>query len=149
MNQSRFNFPLLVLVLILVVMVVCPLTAYSTGPQIAEIAVEHAQRPPSPADLVMMSRTTAPASDPHHTGGAGWFSIGLVVIAAAILLFKYGGEMLRQWRLVKGKRPTSMPNTPARPHYGIPQLPITRPAPRVPFLPDVFELDGGDHENHQ
>ncbi len=150
MNQSRFGFPLLVLILCLLAIIICPLTMYSTGPQIANIAVEHAQRPQSPTDLVMMSRTTAPAPDPHHGGGAvGSLAVGLVIVAAAAALFKYGGEALRQLRLVKGKKKSGFAPVPMRPPlYDIPQLPSARSAPRVPVLPDGFDWEGGHNETN-
>ena len=131
MNQSRFNFPLLILVLALVVMAVCPLTMYSTAPQLAQIAVDHSQRPPSPAELIMISRATAPVNPSQGMGAAGWLAIGLVVIAAAVALFKYGGEALRQWRLVKGKSRSGF-----------------HPVPRVPVLPSGFDFEGVNHESN-
>ncbi len=151
MNQSRFNFPLLVLVLCLLAITICPLVAYSTGPQITQIAVEHAQRPQSPADLVMMSRTTAPAPSPHRgVGAAGWLAIGLVVVAAASGLLYFGSRFLRERRLANRRsRPHSGHSPiPSFPVTDVPYLPSARPAPRVPVLPDGFNFEGRNHESN-
>lgn len=141
MNHNHVNFSLLALVLILVVLIVCPLTMYATGPQLAQIAVDNASRPQSPTDLIMMSRSTAPASTSQGIGAAGWFAVVLVLSAAVIGILYFGSQALRQWRLAKGKQRHSPAPVPMRQIYDIPQLPMARPAPRVPVLPDGGQND--------
>lgn len=148
-HQNHFSFPFLVLILCLMGIVICPLTLYSTGPQLAQVAIDNANQPQSPTDLIMMSRSTAPTSVDQGMGITGWFAIILVLAITTGLLYVIS-LALRQWRLVKKvRRPaTGFSPVPTRPLYDIPQLPAAKPAPRVPVLPDGFNFEESNHVSH-
>jgi hypothetical protein len=109
--------------------------------------LEVEQQPESVTDIVLRSRTTASAPDPHRQNGM-WFGAGLLalvlVFIASLFALMFGGDrLLRQWRLTfkrRGKRgglphhpyPTSLPEAPQPPYLSPPAAPR---APRAEQLP--------------
>jgi hypothetical protein len=107
--------------------------------------LEVEQQPESVSDIVLRSRTTASAPDPHRQNGmwfgAGLLAVVLVFIASLLALMFGGGTLLRQWRLAFKRprrhagRPTPLPaaTRPAcrpRPTKASPCCPCA--APRAP-----------------
>ena len=98
--------------------------------------LEVEQQPESVSDIVLRSRTTASAPDPHRQNGM-WFGSGLLalvlVFVASLFALMFGGDrLLRQWRLTF-KRRGGKRGGPASPHHPYPtSLPE---APQPPYLP--------------
>ena len=98
--------------------------------------VELQTQPESVSDIVLRSRTTASAPDPHRQNGM-WFGAGLLalvlVFIASLFALMFGGDrLLRQWRLTF-KRRGGKRGGPASPHHPYPtNLPE---APQSPYLP--------------
>ena len=110
-------------------------------------------QPESVSDIVMRSRTTASAPDPHRQNGM-WFGAGLLAIVlifiAGLFAVMFGGErLLRQWRLAfrKGKRGHSQPPAYTPPYVSGPQqetlpTPTAGRTPQIPTWSSYEEEDG-------
>ena len=110
--------------------------------------VELQTQPESVSDIVVRSRTTASAPDPHRQNGI-WFGAGLLAIVlvfiASLFALMFGGDrLLRQWRLTfkrRGKR--GGPHPPQSPYpTGLPEAnpPTYLPPPTAPRAPRAEQL---------
>jgi hypothetical protein len=134
MKQALLILTALVALLLLAITASLSLSADSFIAAYLEIE----KQPESVSDIVLRSRTTASAPDPHRQNGmwfgAGLLAIVLVFIASLLALMFGGGNLLRQWRLAF-RRPRR--HAAATPHYQQPPYTSLPPAPDEiqPLLP--------------
>ena len=118
--------------------------------QAIEAYAEIAMQPQSAADLIITSRTTAPA-DRSNAGwlGAGLVALTLVGLGAVAFTMKGGTDFLKQWRLLnkknkgQGQRPYATQLAP-QPYNELPSIPTPR---RLPALPTWSESDDAHYSN--
>lgn len=101
-------------------------------------AADVAGRPKSAADLIMDSRTTAPAD----RSSAGWIGAALVAVTVvglggAYVAMRGGSDFLRQWRLLKKSNNRQQGQRPYLPPM---QQPIYDELPTMPGVRRVREL---------
>lgn len=112
-------------------------------------AADMAMQPDSASDIIIRSRTTAPA-DRSNAGwlGAGLVALTIVGLGGVFVSMKGGAEFFKQFRLLKksNKRQREQQPPYLQPAYEPPysELPTAPSVRRVPELPAWSE-----YENHQ
>lgn len=138
----------LVTTLVLLSFFVCSISSLVlslAADQAIATAADMAVQPDSASDIIIRSRTTAPADRSGTLWfGAGILALALVGIGAAVFTMKGGTEFLKQLRLFKKKQNRQFRQQPYLPPVYEPpysELPGVRPVRRLPELPAWSDSD--------